>query len=69
MWERAFGVHTNSEAKSLALGGLGPGPGHGWPLLGQRLSTLLERKSSPNPCGCHSLCVMKMDKDGRIWPR
>lgn len=35
MKERAFGVHTSSQAKSLALGGLGPGPGCGWPLLGQ----------------------------------
>lgn len=35
-----------------------------------RLSTLLEGKSNPNPCGCHSLCVMKMGKDfGRIWPK
>lgn len=32
-----------------------------------RLGTLVKRESKPNPYGC--LCVMKMGKDGRIWPK
>lgn len=49
MWERAFGVHKSSQAKSLALGGLRPGPGHGWPLLGQGPGETVGEEELPQP--------------------
>lgn len=66
VWERPFGLHTNS----LALEGLGTGPGHGWPLLGQgpaETGHTGEEEDQTQPNGC--LCVMEMGKDGRIWPK